>query len=445
VNFYFAASLFSGASASTSTTSFADAFAQSLSAALSFNYTPARLAVVSGSFGLPDINDTLWNTELQNAAATGVTVLAASGDGGNAPSSLSGRFQGQWPSWPASAAFDTYGVVSVGGVTLNISGTPTGVYNGSNFPTGFDSNLTGISSSTAWYDTNTGGNITGTEGGVSTVYSEPAWQFHSAAQPAIANASGLQGVTALGRSEPDVALAANTTIAYTDADSTGVYFTILEGTSVASPLFAGELASMSAVAGHLYGYLDPELYRIGSFYAALPSAASPYLDVTSGSNYVFAAGPGWDAVTGWGQVDAPNFLVADANASVNGYLYSGPTPGLPACCPSVATPPSAGLLDYEFLAGAILALIVALVIVFAGRSRAPPPASGVPGGAYGSPYQVTYGPPVPPPPGPYPPPPPGGGGYPPPPGVTVPASFACPYCGAPRPAEPVRCPYCGRM
>jgi len=30
-------------------------------------------------------------------------------------------------------------------------------------------------------------------------------------------------------------------------------------------------------------------------------------------------------------------------------------------------------------------------------------------------------------------------------GVPSPPTFLCPYCGSERPAEPVRCPACGRL
>lgn len=438
VNFYFAASLANAASATPG--SLADDFGQCLSSALAFNYGPARLAAVTNSYGLADLNDTLWNQELVHAAAIGVTVLAASGDQADAPGAQTGRQQGQWPGWPSTASFTDSGVVSVGGVSLGIGGTPVGSYSGLAFPTGYDSNLTGITSAVAWYET-LSANLSGSEGGISNVYPEPSWQFVSAAQPPISQASGAQGVGQLGRAVPDLALPANDTIAYVAASSSTIFFNILEGTSVASPLLAGELASAAAVAGHPFGFLDPELYRIGSYFAAFPSVATPFLDVTVGGNWVFSAGPGWDAVTGWGQLDAPLFLAADANQTIASYRYTGPTPGVPAH--TVGSVPVSNLLVGEYLGGALIALGVAVIIVVASRPRAPR-ASSYPPGAYPGFGYPGY---APPPPG-VPPPPPGlGGGYPPggspPPGA--PAWFACPYCGGPRPAEPTRCPYCGRL
>ncbi|MGI0132478.1 MAG: S53 family peptidase [Thermoplasmata archaeon] len=437
VNFYFPASLVDGPFAAPSNAALADAFAQCLSAALAYNYSGATLTAVTNSFGLPDVNDTLWNTELAHAAAIGVSVLAASGDQGDAPSGLTNAYQGQWPSWPGTAAFDNYGTIAVGGTSLAVGGRAQGNYSGGLLPAGFDANLSGTVGTTAWYDTLGGpGNITGSEGGVSALYAEPAWQFHSAAQPSISPATGLQGIGQLGRSEPDVAFDANTTIAYVSADTQFLYFEVLEGTSVASPIFAGLIAEWSAVSGHAFGYLDPELYRIASYFAANPGPTDPFEDVTMGANYVFGAGVGWDAVTGWGSLNASAFLAADGNATVSGFVYSGPTPGVVA--PTGAVPPSSVDTLLLVAIGVVVAILV-VVVIAVGRppAQAPPPFAFPPGAN------------LPPPPGPgpvSPPPPPWDRTGPPPPGPEPPpppATFACPYCGTMRPAEPVRCPGCG--
>ncbi|MCI4360553.1 MAG: hypothetical protein L3J91_02525 [Thermoplasmata archaeon] len=440
VNFYFSASLFSSPRFTESLPQIADGFGECLASALSYNYAPARLAAVSGSFGLSDLNDTLWNTELQIAAATGVTVIAASGDQGNAPNEVSGRFQGPWPTWPGSAAFNTYGDVAVGGTTVSMNGMATQVV-GSNqtLNATFDASVTGLVSNTAWFDALGGfGNLSGTEGGVSPVYPEPSWQLDSAAQPAIVNATLIQGFGSLGRSEPDVAFPANTTVAYVARDAGGIYYEVVEGTSIAAPLFAGMVATWSAVSGHLFGYLDPELYRIASYFASLgavtPATPDAYLDVTSGSNYVFVASDGWDPLTGWGSLDSVAFLGADANASIRGYVYTGPTPGLP--------PPlmvSAGTLD-EYLiviAGVSIAAIVVIVLTVATRRPPSPPTLPYPPGAVEGQWSAppAFGQPLPQ----------GPAGTNPGSASPAPNTFLCPYCGSPRPAEPVRCPACGRL
>ncbi|HKV90246.1 MAG TPA: S8 family serine peptidase, partial [Thermoplasmata archaeon] len=342
VNFYFAASLFQNTSSSGPLGPVADDFATALGQALSYNYAGHRLDSVTNSFGLPDLNDSAWNLELAHAAAIGVTVVAASGDQGNAPSALTGRFQGQWPSWPATAAFDGYGTVSVGGVSVDVSGIPTGSFQGQTLPDQYDPNVTGLGSQATWYNDLGGrGNITGSEGGLSVVVPEPPWQFHSAAQPSIASAGGVQGATRLGRAGPDVAFPANSTIAYVAHDANGTFVAIVQGTSIASPFFAGLLAEWSAVAHHPFGWIDPALYRIAGYFGANPIPGNPFLDVTAGANFQFSAAPGWDATTGWGGIDGGLFLAAYSNSSIRTFNYTGPTPGLPTLGSVTGSPPTA--------------------------------------------------------------------------------------------------------
>lgn len=428
-NFYFAGSLLE----SSTDASIASDFAQSLADALAYNYSPAHLGVVSGSFGLPDLNSPAWDRELEVAALMGVTVVVASGDQGNAPNSQTGRSDGQWPTWPASAAFNNSGAIAVGGVTLGLSGTPTSYAGSTSVNLSYDDRDGSIRSTLAWYDT--GGaptRLAGTEGGASTVYAEPGWQFHSAAQMPIVNATVIQGASALGRAEPDVAFAANTTIAAGVANATGtVFVSVLEGTSIAAPLFAGLLADVLGVLGARnasgwapLGFLDPEIYRIASYYWANPSSASapdPFLETIQGSNYVFHASAGWDALTGWGGLLAAPFLAALENGTVNGYNYTGPTPSLP---PRGPGGPSIPLTIIYVIFGVGIAAAVALVLVMARPTR--------PSGPVAVPYGAQIGSGVPLGPGVQ------GGIY---PGAT----FLCPYCGAVRPAEPVRCPRCGAL
>jgi subtilase family serine protease len=477
VNFYFAASVFENSSLSNFGPIASD-FATCLSQALSATYTNnTTLVAVTNSYGLPDLTDPLWDTELLHAAAIGVTVVAASGDQGDAPPSLSGRLQGQWPSWPATAAFNSSGTMAVGGTSIQLSGSSTGTYPGPNgsLPDTFDPGAGTIGSQTVWYDT-LGENLSGSEGGASLVTPEPYWQLHSAAQPNIVNMSVAQGASGLGRSEPDLSFVANDTIAYVSFYQGNTYFAVLEGTSIAAPLFAGLLASVAGVIGHGLGYMDPELYRMASYFAqfASPPVEDPFMDVTQGTNYVFSAGPGWDGATGWGGLWAPSFVSALANATIANYTYAGPTPGLPP--PSSTSPgnPNTVLFLILLIVFLLVALVVS-VVLFSGRRRprgptyVPPGAGGVPyayspyygGPSYGAPnYPATSSPyppssssPYAPPtgypyPSPYGPPPTGSPYAPPPPGAPpspapAPATFLCPYCGHLRLAEPGRCGSCG--
>lgn len=425
-NFYFAGSLLAGSSTVGDAADYLDA---DLSAALAYNYSPRHLVTISCSFGLPDVNDSEWNAELLATAAMGVTVVSASGDQGDAPDALTSRDDGQWPIWPATAASNVSGSLSAGGVSLELSGTPTSYWNGTSLNLSYDANAGSISSMSAWYDTSGGqGYYAGTEGGVSTVFPEPYWQFDSAAQPAIVNATVLEGASSIGRAAPDLAMPANSTLVTVFANSTGtIYSEILEGTSVAAPVLAGLLADVVAVENSgssgpwtSLGFVDPEIYRIASYYAQNSVASGdPFLGVTTGANYVFSAAPGWNPTTGWGGVSAVEFLSADRNSTLADYRYTGPTPGLPPASSSGGSSIPWTFLYVIFGVGVVVALLLVFLAARPPRRAAAP--SGVPWGAqYGGPSLPSAAP----------------GGY---PGAT----FICPYCGAVRPAEPVRCPRCG--
>jgi subtilase family serine protease len=422
-NFYFSGAL----AADPSTAGFLPQYlADDLGAALNYDYGPAHLAVVSCSFGLDDLVDAQWDAELATAAAMGVTVVAASGDQGDAPSALTGRGDNQWPLWPSTATFDAYGAVSVGGVSLVLAGVPSGRYTAPPLVVQYDPNVTGFASVSAWWDTSGGiGAFAGTEGGTSEIYAEPTWQFHSAAQPPIVSATELEGFGKLGRAGPDVAFPANSTIAFVSAAANGTpYFSVLGGTSVAAPVFGGLLADVVAVENAStpggvrgLGFIDPGLYRTASYYAAHPGPNDPFLPVVSGGNAQFSAGAGWNPTTGWGGLYGPRLLVADANPTVVDYVYLGPTPTLPVGAP-ILTPVEVVAL----LVGAT-AVVVAAGIVLSGRRRRRPRGTR-PLPPYAS--VAPRGPAAPTSLGPY-------------------ATFACPFCGAERPAEPGRCPSCGAM
>jgi subtilase family serine protease len=96
-------------------------------------------------------------------------------------------------------------------------------------------------------------------------------------------------------------------------------YTIVGGTSEASPLFAGIVAIADQVAGHSLGQLNPALYALGSGAAGLP-------DITIGNNTVsftqggksdtvtgYTAATGYDLASGLGTVDGAK-LVAELAA-----------------------------------------------------------------------------------------------------------------------------------
>jgi len=118
--------------------------------------------------------------------------------------------------------------------------------------------------------------------GVSTVYPKPSWQQGIPA---------LDGVT--GRAFPDIVM---------DAD---------DGTSQASPTFAGILALATQLRGADLGTVNPALAAIGPLgtAAGIIDVPAGYTDSAYGVTG-FSTGPGYDIASGWGTIYAPNFVPA---------------------------------------------------------------------------------------------------------------------------------------
>jgi subtilase family serine protease len=137
-------------------------------------------------------------------------------------------------------------------------------------------------------------------GGVSQFFSEP--DFQRGLPPA------TQSLLAGHRGLPDIA---------GDADPfTGLAFyfagqwSMAGGTSASTPLWAGIVAIANQVAGRPLGFINPALYKI-----AQQDGSQAFRDITTGRNGLtdpkiqgYSAGPGWDAVTGWGAPQAKQLI-----------------------------------------------------------------------------------------------------------------------------------------
>lgn len=368
-NFYFSGSL-----VAQSLDSAASNFDLALDKALAYDYGSNKLAVITNSWGLADEVDTVWNGLEQKAAAMGVTILASSGDQGDAPTSLQNHPQGQWPGFPATATFDSYGAIAVGGTEVNVSGTPTGTWNptsGAAPPAGYDApNISGIASGTAWFTPSSDpSQYSGTEGGISEYEDEPIWQARSVAQSGIEYAATQEEVN-YARGVPDVAASAYDTIVY-QSEAAGakndVAAGIVGGTSVSSPLFAGMVALLAQSGGTQLGFLDPEIYNISSYFSVHPGPLNPFTDVPTGHNYAFNASKGWDALTGWGSPNATLLAEDLANKNCTTFVYN------PSGVPGEASgPPSTGqtvntLQNTYYLLAIATVFIVASITIFAAQ------------------------------------------------------------------------------
>ncbi len=188
-------------------------------------------------------------------ASHGVTVFAATGDGGSNPAANGG---GNGPLQVEYFASDP-NVTAVGGTSLLV-----------------DSITGAIKSESAW---TLGG------GGTSIYFSRPGWQT-GAGVPAGAM-----------RLVPDVSLSADPTLgAY--AVFQGGEFTV-GGTSWSAPCWAGFCAlineARSKVGRGPLGLLNPTLYPL--------LGTNNFHDITTGNNGQYSAGPGFDQATGLGSPD----------------------------------------------------------------------------------------------------------------------------------------------
>ena len=256
--------------------------------------------VITQSFAAPE--PTFPNAEsirdlrsaYKNAAANGVTVLAASGDQGpSGPKTLTSQgfaatyYLHRVAEWPADDPL----VTGVGGLQLflDAKGNPT-------------------QPPAVWNDTALFGSPAAGGGGTSSVFARPWYQNEVAA------------TVGSSRGFPDISMSAavnGAALVYLNANAAQgtAGFYLIGGTSEASPEFAGIIAIADQMAGHGLGLINPALY-------AMEAAGAPGLvDVTAGNNTVtfaqsgathtvrgFAAVSGYDLSSGVGTVNAALFV-----------------------------------------------------------------------------------------------------------------------------------------
>jgi kumamolisin len=147
----------------------------------------------------------------------------------------------------------------------------------------------------------------GSGGGLSIHFGRPAWQTG----PGVSNSSSNGW-----RQVPDVALDADPQTGYSiyatnnppppNPSTTGWF--ILGGTSAGAPSWAAFAALYNQFAASLgrgnLGFANPTLYAA----ATIGQPVLPFHDVTTGTNFVYPATPGWDYPTGWGTPDVTNLI-----------------------------------------------------------------------------------------------------------------------------------------
>jgi kumamolisin len=212
------------------------------------------------------------NDSLKAAALLGVTVCVASGDDGSSAAVKDGHAH---VVFPASSPY----VLAVGGTTIKGTSQPD----------------------VCWFEgdgvrDSTNGGSTG--GGVSAIFPRPSWQSS-------VTLKSVNPGSIVGRCIPDLAANADWTVS--------PYLLVVDGapqpnggTSAATPLVASLIALINAkrASGDRIGYLTPLLYQV-SANGGQTIGAIGCTDVIAGNNITakaggYTAGPGYDAVSGWG-------------------------------------------------------------------------------------------------------------------------------------------------
>lgn len=238
-----------------------------------------QISVISISYGNPeDDPQGAWtsmgvqnvNLAVQAAAAKGITICCASGDDGSSDDDPTGAHV----DFPASSPY----VLGVGGTNLvATSATP---------PT--------IQSETVWNETLQNEGATG--GGVSSVFTKPAYQ-NSVSVPPSANPPH-----SIGRGVPDVAAVADPVTGVVVMHIDGKHLEQIGGTSASTPLWASLIARLNQGLNARCGFLNPLLY--GKF------SSGVLRDIKVGNNGAYQASPGWDACTGLGSPGGDQLLQA---------------------------------------------------------------------------------------------------------------------------------------
>lgn len=219
-----------------------------------------------------------FNIMYHTAANMHVTVLASAGDTGSANPDINGNnYAFPTVGFPASSPY----VTAVGGTSLYA-----------------DSNGT-YRSELVW---NRGAG-TATGGGISQYFHTPSYQSDALPQSTLAQLHGFRAL-------PDISYNADALtsipvyIGFLNSDQNGYY--LFGGTSEGAPQWAGIIADGNQWAGHPLGFLNDQLYKLGKNANEYERA---FHDIQLGDNSQkpvpgYSAGPGWDAVTGWGSPNA---------------------------------------------------------------------------------------------------------------------------------------------
>ncbi len=298
-----------------------------------------NVSVISNSYGSAEYNDTNLYVMMQEMQARGISFLASAGDTGDSPASLDFALEvnetgpthaTDLVGSPAAQGYNYFGTVSVGGTTTILNANP------------YSPNFLHIVSDTGWYanaaealQLGYASGAFGTTSGMSQYFPEPLFQRNIPEVNKVITMEYNSIYNALttfkGIGVPDIsAIGNNTLIWYSSTlEGTGTASAgmgTVAGTSIASPMAAGIIAEIDSVlASHgqgKIGYINPQLYPMANdqlfhhnsntlagqsttYNSSLP--VTPMINVVSGHNAAYSDRYGYNAVNGWGAIDAYNY------------------------------------------------------------------------------------------------------------------------------------------
>ncbi len=257
-------------------------------------------------------NLTTLNAYFQQANVQGQTIVGPAGDSGATDCDYQAftASDGLAVDFPASSPF----VTAAGGTIYNEgSGTYWSTSNGTNA-----GSANSYIPEAVWNETTSANGLAAGGGGASAYFSKPAWQLGT-------------GVPAdFSRDVPDIALSAaashdgylycvqgSCVNGFRASDQT---LSVVGGTSISAPSFAGILALVEQKTGGRLGNANPQIYGLANstYYnnvfhdITTGNNNSPCVqgsqDCPSGGSIGYNAGPGYDLTTGWGTIDAFNMV-----------------------------------------------------------------------------------------------------------------------------------------
>ena len=256
---------------------------------------------------------TQFNQTFQQANAQGQTIVGPSGDSGATDCDLGyPAVDGLAVDFPASSPF----VTSAGGSMFNEG---SGTYWNSNSSSGVNNagSATSYIPETVWNESSATAGLGAGGGGFSLYFTKPYWQTASTPND-------------FARDVPDISLNAATNhdgtlycvsgscVNGTFRASDGQSLSVVGGTSVAAPTFAGILAMVEQKIGSRIGNAGPGLYALGnsSFKANVfndiiggnnnSACTTGTVNCPAGGSIGYTAAAGYDLATGWGSVNAFN-------------------------------------------------------------------------------------------------------------------------------------------